>query len=338
MPYICFSKTIQPMSVLDDIRKPVLEDIDAYGTFLKRNVISDRPFVSDILDYIFENRGKGIRPLLVMLSAGMHSSCGLGPRTHTACLLVDMLHTASLIHDDVIDHSDMRHGKPSVNSRWGNHNAVLAGDYIIAKALDTGLHSGQFDIVTYVTHSLGLLCEGELVQGDHVARLDMTRDVYFDVIYRKTASLIAASGGVGALSVGAPRDKVQGMNLFGKYVGLAFQIKDDILDYDLDADTGKPSCIDLRERKITLPLLHVLENSSESRRNELLEKLAAIDSHPENELYIHDVVVEEGGIEAAEDAMHGFLSRAASILSQYPQSPYRDSLVLLCGYVADREK
>lgn len=326
------------MSVLDDIRKPVLDDIDAYGTFLKRNVTSDRPFVSGILDYIFDNRGKGIRPLMVMLSAGMHSSCGIGPRTHTACLLVDMLHTASLIHDDVIDRSDMRRGKPSANSLWGNHNAVLAGDYIIAKALDTGLRSGQFDIVTYVTHSLGLLCEGELMQSDHAERLDMTRDIYFDVIYRKTASLIAVSSGVGALSVGAPRDKVESMNLFGKYVGLAFQIKDDILDYDLDADTGKPACIDLRERKITLPLIHVLENSTESRRNELLEKLAVIDKHPENEAYLHDAVVSGGGIKAAEDVMYGLLSRAASILSHYPASPYRDSLVLLCSYVADRDK
>ena len=326
------------MSVLDDIRKPVLDDIDAYGTFLKRNVTSDRPFVSGILDYIFDNRGKGIRPLMVMLSAGLHSACGMGPRTHTACMLVDMLHTASLIHDDVIDHSDMRRGKPSVNSHWGNHNAVLAGDYIISKALDTGLRSGQFDVVTYVTHTLGLLCEGELVQGDHAARMDMTREIYFDVIYRKTASLIAVSSGVGALSVGASRDKVENMNLFGKYIGLAFQIKDDILDYDLQAETGKPSCMDLRERKITLPLIHVLENSSEARRKELLDKLAEIDTHPQNEAYLHDAVVGEGGIEAAEEVMYGFLSRAASILSPYPASPYRDSLVLLCSYVADRDK
>ncbi len=324
------------MSVLDDIRKPVLEDLDAYGAFLKRNITSDRDFVSGILDYIFDNRGKGIRPLLVMLSAGMHSARGIGARTFTACMLVDMLHTASLIHDDVIDHSDKRRGKPSVNSRWGNHNAVLAGDYVIAKALDTGLRSGQFDIVTYVTRTLGELCEGELVQGDHAGRVDMTREVYFDIIYRKTASLIAASSGVGALSVGASRQDVEAMYMFGKYIGMAFQIKDDILDYDLNADTGKPSCGDLRERKITLPLIHVLENSSEAVRADLLRRLSAIDDEPGNVEYIHDAVLSGGGIQASEEVMRGMLSGAASLLASYPASPFRDSLVLLCGYVADR--
>lgn len=324
--------------MLDDIREPVLGDIDSYGAFLKRTVVSDRPFVKSILDYIFENRGKGIRPLLVMLSAGMNSTCGIGLRTHVAGMLVDMLHTASLIHDDVIDHSDMRRGKRSANSIWGNHNAVLTGDYIIAAALDAGLKSGQFDIVTYIMHTLGELCEGELVQSDHTSRLDMTRDVYFDIIYGKTASLIAISSGVGALSVGASSDAVGNMNRFGKYLGMAFQIKDDILDYNLDADTGKPSCNDLRERKITLPLIHVLENSAPERRKKLLDRLSEVDSCPDNIAYLHDAVLAEGGIEASEGVMRGFLSRAASILASYPESRYRDSLVLMCSYVADREK
>ena len=329
------------MNILDRIKQPVEEDLKNYGSFLKRYMTSDSPYVGSILDYIFDNRGKGIRPLLTLLTASMHLRVperGLGPRSYLAAMLIEMIHTASLVHDDVIDESDMRRGKPSVNARWSSRHAVIAGDYILAKGFSTGLDSAQYDIVSYIMQSMSELCEGELIQSDQSKRLEMTRETYFDIIYRKTATLIGTSCGVGALSVGATREQVATMKKFGDYVGLAFQIRDDMLDYDTHADTGKPSCNDLKEKKITLPFLCLLETVSAERRVELLRMLSESDRTPAYIEELHEAVVCGGGLQAAEKEMHEYLNRAVALLADYPDSAYRDSLVLLTGYVADREK
>ncbi len=331
------------MSTIDEIRSPIEREIAEYERFMARNMRSDSEFIGGIFDYIVAGGGKGIRPMTVLLCAALHSPSperGLGVRTYLAAMLVEMMHTASLVHDDVIDESDTRRGRPSVGAMYGSRGAVIAGDMILARSIAIGLDSAQYDIVDHVVRAMSELCEGELIQSEQSRTLAMTREIYLDIINKKTATLFSVSAGVGALSVGASRDEVAKMRLFGELLGMAFQIKDDILDYDTEGDTGKPACNDLAERKITLPLLSVLERSTEERRAELLSRLAAIgtDTDAENIVYLHDTVIREGGIEEAERVMRSYIARALDILATYPPSPFRDSLSLLAAYAGDRKK
>ena len=329
------------MAITDDIRRPIAQEIERYEEFFVRHMYSSNDFVSGILEYIFENGGKGFRPMTVLLSAAMHSPApgrGLGLRTHLAAMLVEMMHTASLVHDDVIDESDLRRGKPSARAVWGSRSAVITGDLILAKSIIVGLDSAQYDIVDYVIRAMSELCEGELIQSEQSRTLAMTREIYLDIIRKKTATLFGVSAGVGALSAGASRDESAAMRTFGEYVGMAFQIKDDILDYDTRTDTGKPACNDLKEQKITLPLLAVLERSTPERREELYALLRNVDTVPENVALLHEAVVAGGGIAEAEKVMQAYIALALDILSAYPVSPYNNSLALLASYAAERKK
>ena len=329
------------MNISDEIRRPIAGEIAEYERFLARHMTSSNEAVSAILGYILENGGKGFRPVAVLLSAAMHSPSperGLGMRSYLGAMLVEMMHAASLVHDDVIDESDLRRGKPSVRALWGSRRAVIVGDMLLARSITVGLDSAQYDIVDCVTRAMSELCEGELIQSRQSEQLAMTREIYLDIIRKKTGTLFGVSAGVGALSVGAPREKVEAMRVFGDLVGMAFQIRDDILDYDTLTDTGKPACNDLCEQKITLPLLAVLERSSEERRAELLAMLAAVGSEPGNIERLRDAVLEGGGIEEAEKVMNALIARAHSLLDDYPASAWREALLLLASYAASRSK
>lgn len=326
---------------LDKIRKPILDDLQAFDEFVAEQFHAENPILSDMLNYALSSRGKGIRPTIVMLSAAMNAKVqgvGVGRRAYLAAMLVEMVHVASLIHDDVIDESDTRRGRPSVNAKWQSRNAIILGDYLLARNMSIGLSSGQFDIVSHVCGAIGILCEGEITQSDCAKRQDMSREAYLDIIYKKTASLIGISASAGALASGAPSENVQKMRRFGEAVGMAFQIQDDILDYTRTAHTGKPSNNDLREHKITLPLLSVLERVSDERRRELLAKLAVCDTDADAVDYLQHTVENEGGLQLASEAMCEYLQTANAILADYPESEYRTALVNLTAYVAQRDK
>ena len=246
------------MVTLDAIREPVRKELEEFEAFVRRNFKVENELLAAMVDYILSTRGKGVRPLLVLLSAGLNAPAtgrSVGQRTYLAAMLVEIIHTASLVHDDVIDESDTRRGRASANAKWQSRNAVVLGDFLLARNMEIGMRSAQYDIVSYVISSIALLCEGELLQNDHARKMEVTRNTYLDIIYKKTASLLGISAGVGALSVGADRGKIAEMRRFGDALGMAFQIQDDILDYTRGAHTGKPSNNDLREHKITLPLL-----------------------------------------------------------------------------------
>ncbi len=329
------------MITLDTIRKPVTEELAAYEAFVERQFTAEGELLSEMLHYALASRGKGVRPLLVMLSAAMNASvkgAASGRRACLAALLVEMIHLASLIHDDVIDESDTRRGRASVNARWQSHKAVLLGDYILARNMSIGLQSGQFDLVTHVCGSMAELCEGEVLQDEMIGKQAVTRAVYLDIIHKKTACLLGVSTSVGALAVGATRDKVAAMRRFGETVGLAFQMQDDILDYTRTAHTGKPANNDLREGKITLPLLAVLEKVSEERRAELLERLARCREEEAEVEYLQRIVENEGGLRIAAEEVHRQVTRAVEMLSEYEPSPYRTALADLCLYVAERDR
>ncbi len=321
------------MTKLEQIRRPIEEELNGCRDYMQGCMVADDAFVQSMLDYIIENTGKAVRPSLVLLASKLHSVEKMGERSFLAAMLVEMIHTASLVHDDVIDESDMRRGKPSVNSRWGANSAVLCGDFILATAFEKGVMSEQYDIVRYVINALKELCSGELVQSECSRRHNMTREVYYEIIYKKTAVLLATSAGAGALAVGADKQLVDNMFRYGRALGMAFQIKDDLLDYDTDAKTGKPSLNDLKEGKITLPLLCVFEKDATLRERciSLLEE-----GSEESLTEVRQIVVEHGGLKAAAEEMDAFVAEARQIVASYPASEVRTALEVMCDFVASR--
>ena len=329
------------MITLDDIRKPVTAELEALDEFVDRQFTAEGELLSDMLRYALSARGKGIRPMLVMLSAAMNApvkGAAAGRRACLAAMLVEMIHVASLIHDDVIDEADMRRGKPSANARWQSHKAVILGDYILAKNMNIGLQSGQFDLVTHVCGSMAALCEGEVLQDECAANSTMTRQAYLDIIYKKTAALLGACGATGAISVGADEEHVNRMREFGNNLGVAFQIKDDILDYSPMEVTGKPTGGDMRERKITLPLLYVLEQSTPAERDLLLAKLSDVRNSPDHVEYLCRAVERGGGLDHARQCMAEYRDKALAFLEGYPDSDVLRSLRLFADFVLSRDK
>ena len=337
------------MISINDIRKPILKDLEAFDAFIAENFSAEGELLQEMLTYALSSRGKGIRPILTLLIASMHSPIAAQDgdysgerqhctkRTYLAAMLVEMIHTASLIHDDVLDSADERRGKPSVNAKWQSNMAIILGDYILARTMALGMASAQYDLISHIGSAMATLCEGEVLQSQHADRYDTTRKDYFDIIYRKTASLLGVSAALGALSVGANRGDVERMQKFGEAIGIAFQIQDDILDYKRDNNTGKPANNDLREHKITLPLIEVMERVTDEEREEIKALLRRADSDDEALDKLHNMVVERGGLEAASISLKSYLTRAMHLLHKYPDTPYRASLLDLCTFIAERD-
>ena len=338
------------MVTIDSIRKPILEDMEAFNSFVSENISAEGDLMHEMLTYALTSRGKGVRPMLTMLAASMITASGnenteecgkerhCSKRTYLAAMLIEMIHTASLIHDDVLDSADERRGKPSVNAKWQSDMAIILGDYILARTMSIGMASAQYDLVTYVGSAMATLCEGEVLQSQHAKSFDTTREDYYHIIYQKTASLLGVSSALGALSVGASREDVDRLRKFGEAIGMAFQIQDDILDYNRQNNTGKPSNNDLREHKITLPLIEVMERKSEQERKEIIDILKRCNEDESAVDAIQKIVDENGGAELAAKTMQAYLSRAMHLLSKYPDSPCRTSLMNLCTYIAERDR
>lgn len=336
------------MVSIDSIRTPIAADIVAFEEFIRGQFSSDGRLMSEMLQHVLSSRGKGIRPMIVMLASILTSSANerswvegernCTKRTYLAAMMIEMLHTTSLIHDDVIDNSDQRRGVPSANALWQSRNAVILGDYILARTMGLGMESAQYDLVSHIIGSVATLCEGEVLQSQHTTDRDTTRQDYLEIIYKKTASLISISASAGAVSVMAPQRDVERMRRFGEAVGMAFQIQDDILDYSRTANTGKPSNNDLREGKITLPLIEVLEKCTPAERLQLLDKLSQCKDDESAVDFLQGVVEATGGVEMAARTMQTYIDRAIAILSEYEDSPYRAALVNLCAYIAERDK
>lgn len=328
------------MVTLDMIRYPVAEDLKLFEQMVHENFSEHDTPMSEMLDYALSSRGKGVRPTLVLLSAALNSAVGSGgKRAALAGMLIEMIHVASLIHDDVIDDAATRRGKASLNARWQSRNAIVAGDYILARTMAIGMKSGQYDLVQHIIGAITTLCEGEILQSRHAAQMDTTRQDYLDIIYRKTASLLSISASAGALAAGASRERVETMRRYGEAIGMAFQIQDDILDYTAcDSITGKPSHNDLREGKITLPLIAVMEQSDEEERKRLRELLSRCKDDDEAINQLHEVVISHDGTLSAARTMHAYLSKAAALLADYEPSPVRDALINLCAFVGERDR
>mgnify|MGYP000777459393 CR=1 FL=1 len=318
------------MVTLDMIRKPVEGDLEAFEQFIRQKFTADGTLLSEMLDYALSARGKGIRPMTVLLSAALNAPAGQrsgGLRTLLAATLVEMIHVASLIHDDVIDESDMRRGRASVNARWQSRNAVVVGDYILAKNMDLGLKSGQFDLVTHVCGAIATLCEGEILQNDKANRQEMTRASYLDIIYKKTACLIGVSASAGALAVGASREKQALMRKFGESIGMAFQIQDDLLNLiGTEEATRKDFRGDITEGKRTLVAVHAL--SDERYHDEVEAILSSGTDDPAQLARAVEIFQETGSIDYAHTYALDLTAKAKAAIENVELDPHARELFL----------
>jgi octaprenyl-diphosphate synthase len=302
-----------------------------FRSFMKTNVM----LLDQIMNYIVKRKGKQLRPMFVFLSA---KTCGeVSEATYRGAALIELLHTASLVHDDVVDDSNYRRGFFSVNALWKNKIAVLVGDYLLSRGLLLSVEHNDFDLLRLVSQAVKELSEGELLQMEKARRLDINEDVYFDIIRQKTASLIAACCAVGAASVDTDTASIETMRKFGEKVGIAFQIKDDLFDYGTD-EIGKPLGIDIKEKKMTLPLIYALNRASWSQKRSIIYLVKNESHKPRKVAEVIEFVKNSGGIEYATEVMKTYQDEAIRILHALPASEYRYSLEQLVRFTIERKK
>ncbi|MDR2562807.1 MAG: polyprenyl synthetase family protein [Prevotellaceae bacterium] len=321
---------------LENIIAPVNDEMNRFEELMRMFLTCDSPLLENVIEYVFGRKGKRIRPLLAVLSAAATGK-QLGDRTFAGAAAVELIHSATIIHDDVVDESDERRGRKSVNASWSSKIAVLVGDYLLSKALliitDNKLH----DMLDIMTRPICEMSEGELMQIERSMNLDLSRKTYFEIIQKKTAVLIAASMSMGAKSVGANNEFADKMYNIGQNIGIAFQIRDDIFDYHKTDKIGKPAGNDVVERKITLPLLHAISLVSQDERNRILKLVENAGENRDNVNLIRDFVNLHHGIEYAEKEANNYCNKAIELIDELPETPAKYALRDMSLYVVQRE-
>ena len=320
-----------------DIKASVKDEMKIFEEKFKDSMASDAPLFNKITHYIIKRKGKQMRPMFVFLTAKMVND-QVTEKTYRAASLIELLHTATLVHDDVVDDANERRGFFSVNALWKNKIAVLVGDYLLSQGLLLSVDNNEFELLKIVSQAVKEMSEGELLQIEKSRKLDITEAVYFEVIRKKTASLIAACCAAGAASVTDDERLIQKMRKFGELVGLAFQIKDDIFDYGDDETIGKPTGNDIREQKMTLPLIYVLNNGTAEDKRTLIN---IVKNHNEDKVMVKraiSIVIDKGGIEYARKRMLEIKAEATSLLDDLPDNEAKLSLLGLVEYTVTRQK
>ena len=320
---------------LNKIRIPIANELDAFEDKFKSSMQSKVPLLDRVTHYIYKRKGKQMRPMFVFFSANLCG--GITESTYRGAALVELLHTATLVHDDVVDDAYERRGFLSINAVWKNKIAVLVGDFLLAKGLLLSVEHNELKILKIVSDAVQQMSEGELLQIEKVRRLDIVEDVYYEIIRQKTASLIASCCASGASSAGASDDIVEKMRLFGEYIGMAFQIKDDLLDFGYE-DIGKPRGIDIKEKKITLPLIYSLNNSTKAVKSKIIKLVKYHNDEPEKVEEIINFVRSTGGLDYAERKMFDFQQKAFDILNTFPNTETKKSLEDLVKFTTERRK
>jgi octaprenyl-diphosphate synthase len=324
------------MSVLDEIRKPVKKEMDEFESYFSRTMQSNIPLLKIILNYILRRKGKQMRPLLVFLTARLNGT--ISESSYVAATMIELLHTASLVHDDVVDDASERRGALSINALWNSKIAVLVGDYLLSKGLLISVEKSCYEMLGIISEAVNSMSKGELLQLQKARKMNFSEADYYKIIISKTAALIAACTATGARSVTSDADTILIMKDFGENIGISFQIRDDILDYESNGLTGKTIGNDIKERKITLPLIHSLELASSSQKRKIL---SIVKSRKKTRAEINQVikfVVSTGGIEYAEMRMNQYRDKALAILDSYPETDVRESLRQFVNYTTSRNK
>ena len=323
------------MLSVEQIMAPIFNEMVQFDEHFKETMRSKVPLLDKVTQYIVKRKGKQMRPMFVFLTAKMLGK--IGEKTYDAASLVELLHTATLVHDDVVDDANERRGYFSVNALWKNKIAVLVGDYMLSRILLLSLEKENTELLKIVARSVREMSEGELLQIEKTRRLDITEDIYFEIIKKKTASLIATCCEAGAISV-RENDWAETMFSFGELVGITFQIKDDIFDYGSSDKIGKPTGIDIREQKMTLPFIYAINNASKADRKELMDIVKYKNDESEAIDRAIEIVIRSGGINYAYDTMFYYGNKALDLLTEIPDSEAKNSLIGLVNYTMYREK
>lgn len=318
------------------IEQPVAVEFKRFNDEFAASLRSETNRLQSAIDRILNASGKHVRPLLVLLTA---KACGqVTDNTINSAVLLELLHTATLIHDDVIDETKQRRGVPSLNAIFDNRISVLVGDYVLSTALIRSIQTGDLQIIGIVSNLGRDLSEGEIKQLETAEESIIDESCYMQVIRKKTAMLLSACAEIGSISVGASGEMVEKCREFGEYLGYCFQIKDDIFDYFKEANIGKPTGNDIREGKVTLPLLHALKTGSREEVDKCLRIIKEKDFTTENISLLIDFAKANGGIEYAEQRMQEYRDKAVEVLMTLPESEAREGLLLLADYIVERRK
>jgi octaprenyl-diphosphate synthase len=320
---------------VNEIKAPVAKEMDEFEVKFKASMKSTVPLLDKITRYIVKRKGKQLRPMFVFLSAKV---CGeMNESTYRAASLIELLHTATLVHDDVVDDSNERRGFFSVNALWKNKIAVLVGDFLLSRGLLLSVDNNDFHLLGLVSNAVREMSEGELLQIEKARKLDIDEAVYYEIIRKKTASLIASCCACGAASVTTDKATIEKMAAFGEAVGIAFQIKDDLFDYGDGSNIGKPTGIDIKEKKMTLPLIFALNKASWLEKRRIINIVKNNNNDPKKVAEVIDFVIKSGGIQYAEGKMLEYRKNALDILSEFKESPSRTSLAELVKYTTERK-
>ena len=324
------------MPVLTRIRRPIEKEMAEFEAYFAKTMRSEIPLLNIILNYIIRRKGKQMRPLLVFLTAKLNGE--ITEATFVAATFIELLHTASLVHDDVVDDADERRGSLSINALWNSKIAVLVGDYLLSKGMLISVEKNRFDMLEIVSDAVKSMSEGELLQIQKARKFNLREEDYFTIIKSKTAALLSACTACGARSVSDDSGIIQMMKDFGENIGIAFQIRDDLLDYEGTGLMGKAAGNDIKERKITLPLIYALEKSSYLKRRHIL---GIVKNRKKTKSEIKEVisfVSQNGGMEYAELKMNQFRDKALTIIDTYPESEVRESMKEFVSYTTARKK
>ena len=326
------------MKITEQIKQPILAEMELFEKKFYESMSSKVALLNRITYYIVNRKGKQMRPMFVFLTAKMVSDGIVNERTFRGASVIELIHTATLVHDDVVDDSNRRRGFFSINALWKNKIAVLVGDFLLSKGLLLSIDNNDFDLLKIISVAVREMSEGELLQIEKARRLDITEDIYYEIIRQKTATLIAACCSLGACSV-LPENKeiVERMRKFGELIGMAFQIKDDLFDYTEEA-IGKPTGIDIKEQKMTLPLIYTLNTCSSKEKSWLIN---SIKNHNLDKKRVKEVIAfvkSSNGLTYAEQKMIQFQQEALLLLDYFPASDYKEALLLMVNYVIERKK
>ena len=324
------------MISLKEIKQPVSSELKAYQKVFREAVKSKVPLLDVIMRYILKAKGKQMRPLFVIYSAALFEN--INPSTYRAATLVELMHTATLVHDDVVDDSDQRRGRFSINYLWKNKIAVLAGDYLLSRGMLLALENKDFDVLEIVSRAVKDMSEGELLQLEKARKLNIDEEVYYKIIRKKTASLLASCFATGAISAGTDNSQAEKMRLIGEFSGMAFQIKDDLFDFQKSNETGKPSGVDIKEKKMTLPLIYLLNQSTSSKRRKLINIIKNHNTDAEKVAWLIEQVAQSGGMDYAKTKMLEFKNKALELLNEFPENQARIALEQLIEYSIERRK
>lgn len=324
------------MKVVEQIKKPIYDEMELFEEKFTESMSSQVALLNRITHFIVNRKGKQMRPMFVFLVAKLLGKGKVNERTYRGAAVIELIHTATLVHDDVVDDSNKRRGFFSINALWKNKIAVLVGDYLLSKGLLLSIENEDFDLLKIISVAVREMSQGELLQIEKARALNITEEIYYDIIRQKTATLLAACCAIGAQAVNATEQEVKKMHLFGELLGMAFQIKDDLFDYG-EQKIGKPRGIDIKEKKMTLPLIHVLNTSSDAERRKIIN---TIKNHNKNKTKVKELIAlvkKKGGLDFARAKMEAYRKQAMELLFTFPKNEYRDALELMLNYVIERK-